>query len=205
MTKPYRCILLIARKHGLETLKTLLQIKEFQILVVFTHQFNPKSYDAEQKQRIDYENFVLLTESNNIQLITINNKYELSKLENYCKNMEYDFLISISWRYLINPSIFKKSKIGSINIHRGELPKYAGAEPIRRSLENNDKEIVICSHLINENFDEGEILCKAKHSTNYNMQQTLIENVERLKEEITPYFPQLTIKSLEILLKKYEK
>ena len=70
-----------------------------------------------------------LTTSNNIQLVTIDHKSELSKLENFCTQVEYDFLISISWRYLISPTIFNKAKLGAINIHRGDLPKYAGMEP----------------------------------------------------------------------------
>jgi len=201
----HRCVLLIARNHGLETLKVLLDNKKFEVLVVFTHELNPKSYDPQQKQRIDFDDFVQVTSANNIPLITIDKKAELFKLEDFCLKSEYDFLISISWRFLINPAVFKKANIGSINLHRGDLPKYAGIEPIRRALQNNEKEIVVCSHHITENYDEGEVLCKVMHQANYNTQKTLLENVERLKEEITPYFPQLTIKSLEMLITKYEK
>ena len=61
-----------------------------------------------------------------------------SKLEKFVKNNEFDFLISVSWRYLISPQVFEKAKIGSFNIHRGDLPKYAGVEPIKRALNNNE-------------------------------------------------------------------
>ena len=71
--------------------------------------------------------------------------------------------------------------------------------------ENNENEIAICSHNITENYDEGKVLCKAKHPTNYDSRKTLNQNVKRLKDEITPYFSQLTIKSLNMLIKKYEK
>ena len=113
-----------------------------------------------KKKRIDYDAFVKLTTSHNIPLLTVDSKSELSKLDNFCSAIEYDFLISISWRYLISPNVFMKSNIGSINIHRGDLPKYAGIEPIRRALENNENEIAICSHNITENYDEGKVLCK---------------------------------------------
>lgn len=201
MVPIYQCILLIAREHGLETLKTLLETKQFKILIIFTHKLNPKSHDPQRNQRSDYKEFVTLSKSNNIQLISIDDKSEQEKLENFCKNTEYDFLISVSWRYHISSNIFKKAKIGAINLHRGDLPKYAGVEPIRRSLENKEREIAVCSHLITENYDEGKVLCKVKHPVNYNEKKTLLENVERLKKEITPYFPQLTIKSLETLIK----
>ena len=38
------------------------------------------------------------------------------------------------------------------------------------------------------------------HPTNYDQIKTIDENVERLKKEITDYFPQLTIKSLKFLM-----
>lgn len=201
----YTCIVLFARKHGLETLETLIRLEKFKISAIFTHRFNPRSYDPQRNERSDFKEFVKISQSNNIPLFSVDSKSEQSKLENFCTAIDYDFLISISWRYLIPPGVFRKARIGSINLHRGDLPKYAGIEPIKRALENDEKEISVCAHRITENYDAGEIICKATHPTNFNSSMTLAENVERLKEEITPYFPQLTIKSLETLLKKYEK
>ncbi|MEM3008193.1 MAG: formyltransferase family protein [Candidatus Nitrosotenuis sp.] len=201
----YSCILLVARNHGLESLKNLIRLDRYKIIAIFTHMLNPKTYDPERKIRSDYKDFVKIAELNKIPLFTIDNKSELSILKDFSEQNEYDFLISISWRYLIPPYIFNKAKIGSINLHRGDLPKYAGVEPIKRALQNNEKEIVVCAHHITENYDAGEVICKAKHPVNYDYNKTLDENVDRLKEEITPYFPQLTIKSLEILLREYAK
>ena len=199
--KHYKCITLLARNHGLETLRFLLRDDNpYQVSVVFTHKLNPKSYDPERKVRNDFQEFIDLTNKNHIPLYTIDTKEEKSKLETFTTDNEFDFLISISWRYLIPPPVFNKAKIGSINLHRGSLPKYAGVEPIRRALENKENEIFICSHVITENIDEGRVICKAKHPTNYDKTKPLIDNVERLKNEIMPYFPKLTMKSLEMLL-----
>jgi len=198
----YRCITLIARNHGIEALKCLLSNSQYKIIAVFTHKLNPLSYDPERKIRSDFHEFENLTKLHKIPLFTIEQKNDLIKLENFAQNNDYDFLISISWRYLISPSVFKKAKIGSFNIHRGDLPKYAGVEPIKNALSNHEKEIAICSHNITENFDEGEIFCKIIHPSNYNEANTLDENVERLKQEIIPHFSSLTIRSLELLLKE---
>lgn len=197
--KPYRCVLLIAREHGLETARHMLKLGRFQILSIFTHRLNPKSYDPKKKERDDFRRFTELAEVNRIPLITIDSKSEQIKLEDFCSKTDYDFLISISWRYLISSNVFKKARIGAINLHRGDLPKYAGAEPIKKAIENKENEIVICAHRITENYDEGEVLCKARYPIKYDEQVSLLENVERLKREITPCFPQLTIKSLDIL------
>ena len=112
----------------------------------------------------------------------------------------FEFLISISWRYLIPENVYNKAKHGAINLHRGDLPRYAGVEPIKRALKNNEKQIAVCCHHITSKFDDGEVIFKEYQNTNYQKELSLEQNVERLKREITRYFPKLTIKTLEYLL-----
>ena len=201
-----KCLVLVARIHGLETLRYLVEKKpKYAVIGVFTHKLNPKSYDPMRRERSDFPDYVKLTKSNNIPFFTIDSKEELSTLENFCKKNNFDFIISISWRYLISPQIFKKARLGAINLHRGDLPKYPGVEPIRKALENNEKEIVICAHHINESFDQGEVIYKARHPVNYEISESLESNIERLKKEITPYFIELTVKSLKLLENQHDK
>ena len=82
--------------------------------------------------------------------------FEEYLLEDISEN-EFEFLLSISWRYLIPPQVFEKAEFGAINLHRGDLPKYAGVEPIRKALENNEERIAVCCHHITKNYDEGEV------------------------------------------------
>ena len=198
--KKYDCLVLAGRNHGLATLNFLNKSNKYNIIAIFTHKFNPKSYDIEQKERSDYSDYEKFAKTNSIPLRTINKSDQKFLLDDFCLEQNYDFLISVSWRYLISPKVFLKSNIGSINLHRGDLPKYAGAEPIKRALQNSEKFIYVSSHNITTNYDEGKVICKSQHPTNYNKQKSLDENVERLKTEITNYFPQLTIKSLELLV-----
>ena len=78
--------------------------------------------------------------------------------------------------------------------------KYAGIEPIKRALQNHEERIAVCCHHITKNFDEGEVIFKSYHDTNYDEEKSLDQNIERLKNEITKYFPELTIKTLEYLI-----
>jgi methionyl-tRNA formyltransferase len=199
-SKKYACLFLAARNHGLETLKKLNELSDYNIIAIFTHKFNPKSLDNQQKERDDFSNYEKFAETNSIPLYTIDKFDEKSSLDDFALHYNYDFLISISWRFLISPQVFSKSNIGSINLHRGDLPKYAGVEPIKRALKNSEKFIHISCHNISKNFDEGEVIFESTHPTNYDVSISLDDNVERLKKEITPYFPQLTIKSLEFLI-----
>jgi len=204
LNKKYKCITLVARNHGLESIKHILNTDNpYEIIAIFTHKLNPKSYDIQRKTRIDFKDFLFLSKKTGIPFFTIDYKEEKIRLENFTKKINFDFLISVSWRYIIPPVVFNKARIGSINLHRGDLPKYAGAEPIKRALENEEKQIAICSHIITEKIDEGKVLLKFKHPTNLDKNQTLEENVERLKKEITLLFPKLTMESLKLLRKQY--
>jgi methionyl-tRNA formyltransferase len=198
--KKYKCIILAGREHGLQTLSELLKISNYEIIAIFTHKFNPKSHNLEKKERDDFCKYKKIALNNDIPIYTIDNPSEKNILEEFSASTDYDFLISISWRYLITPQVFEKAKIGSINLHRGDLPKYAGIEPIKRALGNSEKNIYVTSHHISKNFDEGEVIFKIHHPTNYDISKSLEENIERLKNEITIYFPQLTIKSLKFLI-----
>jgi len=202
-----RCVALVAREHGLASLKELQLTSDFKIMAIFTHKFNPKSYDPEKKVRDDFSDFELFAKENNIPLFTVDSKDEKNILEKYASENNFEFLISISWRYLIIPEVFEKAKYGSINIHRGNLPEYAGIEPIKRALMNNEEKIAVCSHHISEGIDEGEVLFKYFHNVNYQKEMSLEHNIDRLKSEITKYFPKLTIKTLRHLMddEKYEK
>lgn len=202
----YKCLALVARNHGYATIKHLLENESnYEIITIFTHKLNPKVYDPQQKTRDDFKNFEDLSKKYHIPLLTVDSKEEKSKVEDFGQSHDFDFLLSISWRYIISPSIFKKAKIGAINIHRGELPEYAGIEPIKKALQNNEKEIVVSSHIIEEKIDSGEVLCQKTHPSNYVNSVTLNENVEMLKKEITPYFPELTVKSFRILWERYNE
>ena len=199
-SKKFTCLVLAGRNHGLETLKKLNEKSNYNIIAIFTHKLNPKSLDIQQKERDDFLDYKKFAKTNSIPLYTIDKLNEKHILDNFVLQCDYDFLISISWRFLISPQVFSKSNIGSINLHRGDLPKYAGVEPIKRALENSEKFIHISCHNISKHFDEGEVIFESTHPTNYDVSLSLDDNVERLKKEITPYFPQLTIKSLEFLI-----
>ena len=178
-SKKYACLFLAGRNHGLETLKSLNELSDYKIIAIFTHKFNPKSLDNQQKERDDFSDYEKFSEINSIPLYTIDKFNQKSILDDFALEFNYDFLISISWRFLISPQVFSKSNIGSINLHRGDLPKYAGVEPIKRALKNSEKFIHISCHNISKNFDEGEVIFESTHPTNYDDSISLDDNVER--------------------------
>ena len=184
----------LSREHGLNVLQTLIKNNNYKIITVFTHKFNPKSQDETRGVRKDFQKFVELCKQEKIELIDIDSKNSEIK----CPNC--DFIVEVSWRYLISPETVKKAKVLAFGIHRGRLPDYAGPEPIKQALENNEEEIIISGHRLDSKIDAGEVIITRNYKVNYKSKISFEKNIQFIREQITPIFSEI---ALEILEKKY--
>lgn len=187
----------LSRAHGFEVLSSLIESKNHKILKIYTHKLNPKSQDPSRSVRSDYNFFVKKCIQNNIELISIDSKNDEIKDCPSC-----DFIIEVSWRYLIPENITSKAKISAFGIHRGKLPSYAGAQPIKQALEHEDKEIILSAHELKNVIDSGSVITTIQHPVNYDKKFSIEENVQRLRDEITPLFSKLFFNTLKILEQK---
>lgn len=180
-----------SRPHGFNVLNSLVNSKDYKLIRVYTHKLNPKSQDQLRSIRSDYPLFEELCEKHKIPMVSIDSKnYEF---DNFPEN---DFIIEVSWRYLIPQNIIKKSHVAAFGIHRGKLPEYAGAEPIKQAVNNYENEIILSAHNLNAGIDEGEVFETISHPITYNNSISLIDNVQKIRDEITPKFSDLTFKTL---------
>ena len=54
----YDCVVLVARNHGLDTLRYLVKNEQnYNIVGIFTHRFNPKLYDPQKNERVDFKDY----------------------------------------------------------------------------------------------------------------------------------------------------
>ena len=136
-------IAFLSRSHGLGVLSSLVNYEKYQLLKVFTHRLNPKSQDPNRSERSDFSLFDKMCLENNIPLVTIDSKELLEEIP------DCDYVVEVSWRYIISESVTKKARIAAFGIHRGKLPEYAGAEPIKQALLHNEKEIILSAHYLN--------------------------------------------------------
>lgn len=187
----------LSRPHGFNVLTTFSKLSDFKILKIYTHSINPKSQDSLRSERKDYINFVTLCKEKEIPLIPINNKDQTIEEVPNC-----DYIIEISWRYLIAQEIVKKAKIGAFGIHRGKLPEYAGSEPIKQALLKDEKEIVLSAHYLDSKIDNGKTISTVIHPVNFEDDCSLEKNIQRLREEITPLFSKITLMAIENLENK---
>ena len=107
-------VLFISRAHGLNILDALIESKNYEIVKVFTHKLNPKSQDSTRSVRSDFHNYLKRCEENKIKLRTIDSPNQEIKDFPNC-----DFIVEVSWRYLIPENITNKAKISAFGIHRG--------------------------------------------------------------------------------------
>ncbi len=194
-----KVVALLARQHGLAGLQTLLQAPHYRVVGVATHRLLPKSEDPERHQRPEYQDYVRIAESHHFPLFAVDNKEEQQRLEEALRLIDYDILVSISWRRLIPLSLIEKAQVGAVNLHRGRLPDYPGAEPIKQALMKGDRTIAITAHVLDEQIDHGRSLCFYEHPVAYRETETLEENIARLKGELTDHFGPLLLQALATL------
>jgi len=184
----------LSRAHGLNILSSLVESNQYRILKVYTHSLNPKSQDPKRSIRTDYHLFKEICAKHDIPLVSIDsNKEKIQDVPN-C-----DFIVEASWRYLLLPNITKKAKIMAFGIHRGKLPEYAGAEPIKQALLQNENEVILSAHYLDSSIDTGKTITRISHPVNYDSSFSIDKNIQRLRDEITPLFSIIMFKTFKII------
>lgn len=84
--------------------------------------------------------------------------YTTEGLQRVIESVGCDYLLLLSWKYIIPQSILNKVKFGAINLHYSLLPRHRGVYPVNWAIQSGDKETGITYHFVNSNIDEGEII-----------------------------------------------
>jgi len=69
-----------------------------------------------------------------------------------------DFCVVIAYGKILPQEILDLPKKGCLNVHGSLLPQWRGAAPIQFSLLNGDPETGVCTMLLDEGMDSGDIL-----------------------------------------------
>ena len=84
----------------------------------------------------------------------LNNEDFQQKIQGY----DPDLIIVYSYGKILPKKIIDIPRLGSVNIHCSILPKWRGASPIQRAIQNDDKTTGITFFSMREGIDTGEIL-----------------------------------------------
>lgn len=76
-------------------------------------------------------------------------------------SIKADFLLVACWPYLLSSKITKTVNKAALNLHPSLLPDYRGVDPITEQMQNKEKKWGVSLHLLNQKFDQGDIVCQA--------------------------------------------
>jgi methionyl-tRNA formyltransferase len=73
-----------------------------------------------------------------------------------------EFILVVCWPYLIDKEVVNSVTKGALNLHPSLLPNYPGADPIGEQLKGVDVKFGVTLHLLNSQFDQGDIVAQAE-------------------------------------------
>jgi methionyl-tRNA formyltransferase len=153
-----RIVALLARKPGLLVLRdALLGNCDLDLAAVFTHGRLPKSEGGASRK--DIECFRILCEPARVPLIIIDYP-QAGDISALLPQGPLDLMVSLSWRCQVPQHVLKRFRLGCVNIHRGELPDYAGALPVQRAIEAGAVTVAITVHEMVPEIDAGREIAR---------------------------------------------
>ncbi|HLU59369.1 MAG TPA: methionyl-tRNA formyltransferase [Pseudonocardia sp.] len=90
---------------------------------------------------------------------------------------EPDAMVVANWRTWLPPEVFSVPRLGTVNVHDALLPAYAGFAPLNWALINDEPEVGVTAHLMNAEFDAGDILLQ--RSTPVTDDDTVVDLFDR--------------------------
>jgi methionyl-tRNA formyltransferase len=75
-----------------------------------------------------------------------------------------DYLLVACWPYLIGEALIDSPRKAALNLHPSLLPGYRGPNPIEQQLAQRGSRFGVTLHLLNGQFDRGDIVAQAELS-----------------------------------------
>jgi len=185
-----RTVALLGRVPGFLVLRdALLGNPLVSLAAVYTHGRRPRAEGG--GERPELARFIDACAAAGVPLHVLDMP-EARGLERYLPAEPFDLLLSLSWRCVLPRIVLDRPQLAAINLHRGALPDYAGAEPVRRAIEKGERRIAITAHRMVEEVDAGEIL----DTTWYDIDplppgMAAAQYAEAVKEKLFPFYAPL--------------
>ena len=123
-----------------------------------------------------------------LKYVNSKNKQRIFK---FIKGSNVDLILSSGFPYII-PGEYLNKNIKIINSHPSLLPKYKGFSPIKEAIMNNETEIGVTVHYMNDKVDDGERIAVKK----LNIKK--LKNIDIIYRKIFSYIePQIIKKALK--------
>ena len=171
MKKKQRLIFFGSPDFALPPLKTL-YLGGYEIVGVYTQEPKKKSRGMKELKTP-----VHLWAESQLLPVYFPSKLDKKSLEEF-ESLKPDVAILFAYGKIIPPEWLNVPIFGFINIHASLLPRWRGAAPVQRAIENNDKKSGITIMKMNEGLDEGPIIASQEIAINSETNgQTLIDQI----------------------------
>ena len=171
MKKKQRLIFFGTPDFALPPLKTL-YLGGYEIAGVYTQEPKKKSRGMKELKTP-----VHLWAESQLLPVYFPSKLDKQSLEEF-ESLKPDVAILFAYGKIIPPEWLNVPIFGFINIHASLLPRWRGAAPVQRAIENNDKKSGITIMKMNESLDEGPIIASQEIAINSETNgQTLIDQI----------------------------
>ena len=136
---------------GHRTLQALLA-SEHEVVLVVTHPRGEGAYEKIWSDSVED-----LAREYGIEVV-IRERPEDQELLDRLKAADPDVIVACNRRTWIPPQVFALPKRGTLNVHDSLLPKYAGFSPLIWALLNDEKEVGVTAHMMDDTLDAGDIV-----------------------------------------------
>ncbi len=171
MKKKHRLIFFGSPDFALPPLKTL-YLGGHEIVGVYTQEPKKKSRGMKELKTP-----VHLWAESQLLPVYFPSKLDKQSLEEF-ESLKPDVAILFAYGKIIPPEWLNVPIFGFINIHASLLPRWRGASPVQRAIENNDKKSGITIMKMNEGLDEGPIIASQEIAIDSETNgQTLIDQI----------------------------
>ena len=171
MKKKQRLIFFGSPDFALPPLKTL-YLGGYEIVGVYTQEPKKKSRGMKELKTP-----VHLWAESQLLPVYFPSKLDKQSLEEF-ESLKPDVAILFAYGKIIPLEWLNVPIFGFINIHASLLPRWRGAAPVQRAIENNDKKSGITIMKMNEGLDEGPIIASQEIAINSETNgQTFIDQI----------------------------
>lgn len=99
------------------------------------------------------------------------------ELAQWIRQQDVDFLLVACWPELISMDVINSVNCAALNLHPSLLPAYRGFDPIRDQINAASGDFGVSLHLLNEQFDCGDIVLQQAVGLTLNESRTTIESL----------------------------
>jgi methionyl-tRNA formyltransferase len=136
---------------GHRTLQALLA-SEHEVVLVVTHPAGDGAYE-----KVWSDSVADLAAQHNVPVLLREHPDDAELLE-ALRQAAPDVIVATNWRTWIPPQVFNLPPMGTLNVHDALLPAYAGFSPLIWALINDEREVGVTAHMMDDTLDAGPIV-----------------------------------------------